>query len=78
MSAEARRRLRAGLLIAIAVLFALSIPWYREGGSETEVWFGLPAWVAVALGCYGAIAVLNAAAWLLTEVEDEDGGDDAP
>ena len=37
-------------------------------------------WVAVALGCYAAAAVLNACAWLLTDVpegdtsRDEDGG----
>jgi hypothetical protein len=75
----ARRRLRMGLLAAIAVLYALSIPWYRDGG-DVEIWLGLPDWVAVALGCYAAAAVLNACAWLLTDVpegdpsRDEDGG----
>ena len=69
--APAVRRL---LLIAIGVLFVLSIPWYR-GGGETSRWLGLPDWVAVALVCYSVVAVLNAVAWLLTEISD---GDDHP
>jgi hypothetical protein len=52
------------------LLYALSIPWYREAGARPETWGGLPDWVAVALGCYVAIAVLNAIAWLLTDVPD--------
>jgi hypothetical protein len=57
------------LLCAIAVLFAISIPWYR-GDAEVARWFGLPDWVAVSLACYLAIAVLNSVAWLLTEISD--------
>jgi len=67
---DARRRLRRQLLAVIAALYALSIPWYRETGAEPALWFGLPDWVAVALGCYVAIAVLNALAWLLADIED--------
>lgn len=66
---------RRVLLAAIGVLFVISIPWYRDGG-ETSLWFGLPDWVAVALLCYVAVAVLNSAAWLLTEIPDAD--DDRP
>jgi hypothetical protein len=33
--------------------------------------FGLPDWVAVALGCYLAAAFCNALAWLLTDVPDD-------
>ena len=62
---------RRVLLGAIAVLFVISIPWYRDG-AEVSRWLGLPDWVAVALVCYVAIAVLNAAAWLLTDVSDGD------
>ncbi len=36
---------------------------------------GLPDWVAVAVLCYVAAAVLNAAAWLLTDVPDASDGD---
>jgi hypothetical protein len=71
MTATAKRQLRRGLLVAIALLYVLSIPWYREGGAQPAIWWGLPDWVAVALGCYGAIAVLNCAAWLLAEVDDD-------
>ncbi len=64
------RRLRTALLLAIGVLYALSIPWYRTTGAEPELWFGLPDWVAVALGCYLGVALLNTVAWLLTDVPD--------
>ena len=61
------------MLGAIAGLYVVSIPWYREPAAPVEVWWGLPDWVAVALGCYVAIAVLNAAAWGLTDVRDDEG-----
>jgi hypothetical protein len=65
---------RAALLAAIAILYALSIPWYRAGGGAPGRLLGLPDWVAVALGCYAAAAVLNALAWLATDVRDEEPG----
>ena len=75
--ATTRARLRIGLLVAIALLYALSIPWYRPTGAEhTTMWLGIPDWVAVALACYAAAAVLNALAWLLTDVRDDDGSAD--
>ncbi len=49
----------------------LSIPWYRGGGEETGTLLGLPSWVGVAILCYLAAAILNAGAWLLTEIPDE-------
>jgi len=61
---------RAGLLAGVVLLYAASIPWYRDPGSEVAVWLGLPDWVAVALGCYVGAAVLNALAWLRTDVRD--------
>jgi hypothetical protein len=57
------------MLLAIALLYGLSIPWYRSG-EDPGRWFGLPDWVAVAVACYLAVAVLNAAAWLLTDIPD--------
>ena len=65
-----RRRLRAALLWVALLLFVLSIPWYRSSGGTARLVFGLPDWVAVALGCYLAVAVLNALAWLLTEIPE--------
>ena len=65
-----RRALRRALLAAIALLFVVSIPWYRDAGAPVRIWLGLPDWVAVALGAYALAAALNAAAWLMTEVED--------
>ena len=65
-----RRRARRALLAAIGLLYVLSIPWYREPGRAPELWLGLPDWVAVAVGCYAAMAVLNAVAWLLADVPD--------
>jgi hypothetical protein len=64
--------LRRFLLALIGVLFVLSIPWYRRGGDPAELWLGLPDWVTVALLCYAGAALLNALAWLLTEIPDDD------
>jgi hypothetical protein len=63
--------IRRWLLVAIGLLYVASIPWYREPGAASGVVLGLPDWVTVALGCYVAVAVLNAAAWRRTEVADE-------
>lgn len=71
-----RRLLRRTLLGAIAILYVISIPWYRETAAQPGVWWGLPDWVAVAVGSYAAVAVLNALAWLLTEVPDAEPTDE--
>lgn len=70
-----RRRLRALLLALVGLLYLLSIPWYRSPGAAPALVLGLPDWVAVALACYALGALLNAAAWLLTEVRDGDEPD---
>ncbi len=77
MSPASRVLLRRALLAAIAVLYVLSVPWYRSAGADPGFWLGLPDWVAVALGCYVGVAILNAAAWLLTEVRDTEEAPDA-
>ena len=64
MSSTRRRRVA---LVGVALLYALSIPWYRDGGAAPQLWWGLPDWVAVALGCYVGVALLNALAWRHTE-----------
>jgi len=74
-SPRARRHLRRGLLGAIVALYVVSIPWYRTPGEAPSLVLGLPDWVAVAVGCYAAAAVLNAVAWLLAEVEDPPPGE---
>lgn len=66
-----RARVRAGLFLLIGTLFIVSVPWYRDTGAPVEIVWGLPDWVALALGCYVVIAVLNAIVWLITEVPDE-------
>jgi hypothetical protein len=63
--------MRTILLSAIAVLYVFSIPWYRAEDAPLRLVFGLPDWVAVALACYGAVALLNSVAWLLTDVRDD-------
>ena len=70
-----RERARSGLLLVIGALFIASVPWYRETGAPVEIVGGLPDWVAVALGCYVVIAILNGIAWLLTEMPDESTSD---
>lgn len=62
--------IRAALLACVALLYVVSIPWYREPGAEAKLVAGLPDWVAVALACYGMAAVVNALAWLRTDVPD--------
>ena len=68
--------LRAWLLLAVGVLYAVSIPWYREPDPSPEAWLGLPGWVAVAVACYVAAAVLNALAWLATDLDERDPPED--
>jgi hypothetical protein len=68
------------LLAAIGLLYLVSIPWYRSAGEVGRL-FGWPDWVAVSVGCYVAVALLNCAAWLLTDVPDDvrdDEGDPVP
>jgi len=68
-----RRAVRRTLLIIILALYAAAVPWYRDPGDPLRILWGLPDWVAVALACYACVAILNAAAWLLTDFEDSDG-----
>ena len=65
-----RARLRRVLLALIALLYVMSVPWYRETDAPLQLQFGLPDWVAVAIACYVAVAVLNVFAWRLTEIPD--------
>jgi len=65
-------RVRCALLLAIGVLYVISIPWYRPSGEPASLLFGFPDWVVVAVGCYAAAALLNAAAWLLSEIPEEE------
>lgn len=71
-----KSRLRRSLLVGIGVLYAISIPWYRDAGEAPAIWFGLPDWVAVAIGCYALAAVLNSLAWFATEVPDREDSPD--
>ncbi|MFK7897434.1 MAG: hypothetical protein AB8G23_16465 [Myxococcota bacterium] len=66
-----RRRLRWACLALIALLYIVSVPWYRDADEPLTVWLGLPNWVAVALLCYVAVAFLNGIAWLATDVPDD-------
>jgi hypothetical protein len=70
------RRLRRVLFWLIGLLYAASIPWYRGDAPPARI-FGLPDWVAVAILCYAAAAILNAAAWLLAEIPDSGAADEA-
>jgi len=62
--------IRNVLLALVVLLYVASIPWYRDADSPVAVWFGLPDWVTVALGCYLAVACLNAWAWYRSDVPD--------
>lgn len=69
--ASARPQARRWLLIAIAGLYLLSVPWYRTADASPSLWLGLPSWVTVALLCYAGAAVLNAFAWFWTPIDDD-------
>lgn len=73
-----RRSWRVVCLCLIAVLYAVSIPWYRHDEAPLRIWLGLPDWVAVALFCYVGVAVFNCVAWLLADVSDELSTEDEP
>ena len=70
------RWLRRALLCGVGLLFAISIPWYRGDAPPAKL-FGLPDWVAVAILCYAAAAILNSAAWLLTDIPESVADDEA-
>ena len=72
---RASGRVRVLLLVVIGLLYAVSIPWYRESGEIAGTVLGLPDWVALALGCYVLVAVLNCIAWLLTDLRDPGEGE---
>jgi len=70
-----RARVRICLLLCIGALYVISVPWYRDSDAPVAYLLGLPDWVAVAVACYAAVAVLNAGAWLLADLpEDAAGG----
>ena len=71
MTPHRRRLLRRSLLVAIGVLYVVSIPWYRAPDPRSATWLGMPEWATVAVLCYVMIALCNALAWLLTDVPDE-------
>ena len=73
-TSNARGRLRRILFVAIAVLYVVSVPWYRADDAPLRIVFGLPDWVAVAVGCYALIAILNSIAWLLRDAAPGDAG----
>jgi len=71
MKSAARSRTAYFLcMIAIALLYVVSVPWYRDVDEPLRLWFGLPDWVSVALLCYVGVAILNGIAWSVVEIHD--------
>jgi len=68
---RSRRFAHAACMSVIALLYVLSVPWYRDSDAPLRLWLGLPDWVAVALLCYVGVAFVNAIAWILTDVHDD-------
>jgi hypothetical protein len=66
-----RRRVHFACMIVIALLYLVSVPWYRDAEAPLRVWLGLPDWVAVALLCYVGVAMANAVAWIVSDVSDD-------
>jgi hypothetical protein len=71
LSPHARRRtVHIVCMTLIALLYVLSVPWYRDDDAPLRLWLGLPDWVAVALVCYVGVAIVNAVAWAISDVSD--------
>lgn len=73
-----RRLLRRTIFVLIGLLYLVSVPWYRDAADPVEIVAGLPDWVTLALACYVGVAVLNALAWLLSDVPDSAADPDDP
>jgi hypothetical protein len=69
-SRRQRRAVHFVCMVLIVLLYIVSVPWYREADAPLRIWLGLPDWVAVALLCYVGVAIVNAVAWVVTEVPD--------
>jgi hypothetical protein len=65
-----RRTVHIVCMTLIALLYVLSVPWYRDDDAPLRLWLGLPDWVAVALVCYVGVAIVNAVAWAISDVSD--------
>jgi hypothetical protein len=79
MKSPARRRVIHLLcMIAIALLYVFSVPWYRDVDEPLRLWMGLPDWVAVAVLCYVGVAILNGIAWSVVDVPDDPDESEAP
>ncbi len=66
-----RRLLYRACLAVMGLLYVFSVPWYRSPEDPVRLWLGLPDWVATALLCYVAVAIVNAIAWSIAEVSDQ-------
>ena len=73
-----RRRVHLACMIVIALLYLVSVPWYRDAEAPLRLWLGLPDWVAVAQLCYVGVAIMNAVAWIISDVSDDAGDADEP
>ena len=72
-----RRERRLGLAL-LALLYVVSIPWYRESEAPAPLWLGLPDWVTLALLCYAAAALLNFWLWRRTGLDEGDEPGEKP
>jgi hypothetical protein len=73
-----RRLVYFACMIVIALLYIISVPWYRDDEAPLRLWLGLPDWVAVALLCYVGVAIVNAVAWIVTDVPDGSDESESP
>jgi hypothetical protein len=73
-----RRLVYFACMIVIGLLYIISVPWYRDDEAPLRLWLGLPDWVAVALLCYVGVAIVNAVAWIVTDVPDQPDESEGP
>ena len=65
-------------MLVIALLYVISVPWYRQTDEPLRLWLGLPDWVTFALLCYVGVAFVNALAWTVADVSDDSNDSKAP
>lgn len=69
-SRRQRRTVHSVCMVLIALLYVVSVPWCREQEAPLRIWLGMSDWVAIALLCYVGVAIVNAVAWVVTDVPD--------
>ena len=73
MTMQSERRSAYIAALVYLVLMAIGIPWYWPQ-DDTSIWFGVPAWVAIAVATSFCASVFTALRYIKRWPEPEDPG----